>query len=227
MSLPLITGPGTRLAAQKITREEKEDLLAAAQEEYADEVERLCEQLANGEITAEEWMEAMQQHVKDANVSAYLAGKSGDWQSMSFEDWGRLGAVLAGQYAFLRSFRRALREYLGEDARKSLAQMKERARLYAESARQSYQRGYMSELGMDPALLPAYPGDGTTECLVRCRCRWAIRILSVAEGNFDASWKLGNAEHCETCRKRARAWKKLRIRGGQLVDGYESIYANH
>ena len=73
-------------------------------------------------------------------------------------------------------------------------------------------------------MLPAWPGDGTTICLTNCKCRWSINILSIERGDYNATWRLGAAEHCRTCRQRARAWKKLRVRGGELVEGYEPIF---
>ena len=61
--------------------------------------------------------------------------------------------------------------------------------------------------------LPAMPGDGTSQCLTRCRCSWDITKLE-GDGNYDCTWVMSDAEHCQTCRQRATDWAPLRVREG-------------
>ena len=86
-----------------------------------------------------------------------------------------------------------------------------RAAMYGESLGQCYQRAYMRARGSRVGLpdLPAYPRDGSTVCLVHCRCQWKIKKLS--DTFFEATWKLGAAEHCPDCIVRGRDWNPLSI----------------
>lgn len=77
------------------------------------------------------------------------------------------------------------------------------------------------ELPLD--VLPAFPGDGTTEC-DECRCSWRVRVLDAQRGDYDANWMLGASAHCRMCRERARSWLGLRVRSGELVDEVEPIF---
>ena len=91
-----------------------------------------------------------------------------------------------------------------------------RAQMYADSLMGLYQKawgkGQEKKTGMPE--LPAYPRDGTTLCLVYCRCRWRIKKISDTE--YKAYWILGVAEHCPNCKCRARHWNPLTI---VLLDG--------
>ena len=217
--------PFSRLAAQRMPRSDKLAMLEAVRRLYDADVARLCQRLHAGEISVDTWSEAMQAQVKDVHIGAYLAGHSGDWSAMTQNDWGRLGNTLRGQYRYLRTWAMGLKEgdVLNET---SLAQLAARADLYSAAASQSFEQGYSSEIGLSPSVYPAWPGDGTTNCRTRCRCRWSVRIVSKERGDYYISWKLGGAEHCVTCRRRARSWKNLEVRGGRLVDGYEPIYSS-
>jgi len=58
----------------------------------------------------------------------------------------------------------------------------------------------------------------------RDKCRWAIQILSKENQDFNATWKLGIAEHCETCLNRAQNWTQLEIRNGVMKSDPEPIF---
>jgi hypothetical protein len=86
-----------------------------------------------------------------------------------------------------------------------------RAALYGESLGQVYQRYYVAARGLRAGLpdLPAYPRDGSTVCRVYCRCQWQIKKRS--DALYEATWKLGQAEHCPDCILRAKQWNPLRL----------------
>ena len=212
--------PDLLLAAQRTSRSSKLAAWESARSLFDASVDELAEGVAAGRITPREWEAAMRPLVKDLHVEAYVAGRSGLWGEITPAQWGRLGPVVREQYGYLARRRQAIEAVPVEE--RSAAKLAQTARLYGAATRRSFERGLLDEIGMG-AELPAYPGDGTTLCRVNCRCRWRIRILSKARGDFDASWTLGSAEHCRTCRERARKWKALRVRGGVLVDGYEPI----
>lgn len=50
-----------------------------------------------------------------------------------------------------------------------------------------------------------------------CKCFWDIDTLDFEKGNFDAYWKLGTDDNCQTCQIRATEWSPVRIRAGVLI----------
>lgn len=209
------------LAARSASRADKLRALEQRRALFLEQAYRLNERLKDGRIPILVWNVEMRDLIKDLHIAAYAIGRSGEWSAITPREWNRnVASVNREQYAYLRSWAAELYRTLETT---SLAQLNARVKLYAAAATQSFERGYAAEVGIE-AILPAWPGDGTTACRSNCRCRWAIRVISKARGDYDCTWTLGPAEHCRTCRKRAKAWKKLRIRGGVLVDGYEPIF---
>lgn len=212
------------LAAQKVARSRKLEALEARRRAFLEEAEALHRKLLSGHIGPLIWNVELRDLLQGLHISAYAIGRSGEWSAITPSDWGRhVSSTLRRQYRFLREWATSL----GDLSQLTVEGLQRRTKLYAAAARQSFERGLVTEVGIDPSVLPAFPGDGTTECRTNDRCRWAIRILSKARGDFDASWRFGRAEHCRTCRARARAWKKLRIRGGILLDpvDQEGVFA--
>jgi hypothetical protein len=87
-----------------------------------------------------------------------------------------------------------------------------RSALYALSVKQDYWTGVTHFLP-----LPAMPGDGTSQCLGNCGCRWDIVWLDEAHMDADAYWRLGKSDTCQTCKIRAADWAPLQIRAGDLL----------
>lgn len=86
-----------------------------------------------------------------------------------------------------------------------------RAAMYAESIKAPYWRGKTKLLP-----LPAMPGDGTSQCLTRCKCAWDVQQLD-GDNNYDARWVLSADESCQTCLQRAGDWAPLQIRDGVVM----------
>lgn len=82
-----------------------------------------------------------------------------------------------------------------------------RSELYAASATQLYWKGFAGKL-----VLPAYPGDGSSECGQFDKCAWRLVWLDRDKGHVNAYWELGEAEHCPTCEQRATEWSPLKVR---------------
>lgn len=198
-----------RLAAH-ISAREVFDIAAAA----------LARRFKAGDLTPAQFEALMRELVSDVHVAAYAAGRSGRWNDIEPDEWRRVERTLDAQFRFLRGFRDWLRDTPPDDVAE--AAVYQRSRLYGAASRQSFVRAELADLGLTVEL-PAYPGDGTTECYANCKCAWVVRTLSKARGDFNVSWRLGSAEHCPQCRKRSRAWKGLRVRGHVLVDGYETL----
>lgn len=87
-----------------------------------------------------------------------------------------------------------------------------RAAMYARSIQVPFNRGVTRLLP-----LPAMPGDGSSQCLVNCKCFWRVDWIDEANGDANAYWVMGGTEHhCQTCPQRAAEWNPLQVRNGEL-----------
>lgn len=194
------------------TRAGKDAALAARRRVFAARMEPVADAyLSSDPPDARAFRAALQAETKGLFISAYMAGRGGKWDEVGPVEWGQMGPVLRKQYAHARRFSRDLEG-------KSRAYIIDRISKFEAASTQAFQRGTIRDRGLNPELLPAHPGDGTTECFSRCRCSWRVRPLSKRRGDFDVSWRLGATErHCTTCPERARQWVGLEIRGGRFV----------
>lgn len=55
-----------------------------------------------------------------------------------------------------------------------------------------------------------------SQCMQGCTCAWDVTELE-GDGNYDCTWVMGAAEHCQTCVERAQQWAPLQIRDGEIV----------
>ncbi len=143
------------------------------------------------------WDKAMQSIVTRAHVSAWLAGTSERLRipldspllsqaRLSKAERADIKALVNNQLGYLKDFASAA----GDMSSEAVAA---RANLYAGSVKGSYWKS-----AIDVAL-PAYPGDGSSECLGNCGCAW--------EQSGDAyTWVLGKEDNCATCAQRAGEW---------------------
>lgn len=172
--------------------------------QYKAKVDKLAEQLATGQITLLRWQIEMRQAMREIWTLQLVAGAGGDKSKIGSDEYLKLGTRLKQQYAYLEKFGRDIAE-----KGLSQAQIALRSRMYMDASKTVY---WMQITGLD---LPAYPGDGSTECLTNCKCSWKIRYIKDGKGNITgaiATWVLGKAEHCPTCVKRADEWKALAVR---------------
>lgn len=178
-------------------------LMQRFENKYKQEIKGISDRLSNGEISLQKWVTDMRQSIKDAYVIQYTMGKGG-MDNMTQSDWGRIGGLLKSQYQYLNSF-------AGEIANGDLTpkQIAARANLYIDSSTQAFERGKAASHGL--LNLPAYPGDGTTDCMANCRCYW--RIVKT-QNVYTVSWTLSSAEHCPTCITRSSVWSNLIFEGG-------------
>jgi hypothetical protein len=168
----------------------------------------LATMVSDGSITPEAWNNGMRQEIKDEYIRQYILGRGGRDQ-MDASDWGSVGGSIRDQYKFLEGF---LAEIEGEQL--SEAQIRARAAMYIESAREAFEKGNAKSVGVPVDQLPAVPGDGSTVCLTNCRCRWDYRPI-VEDGEvigWNCFWILNpGAEHCTTCQDRAAEWSPFVI----------------
>jgi hypothetical protein len=94
----------------------------------------LAELLSSGSLSPTDWKARMQLHIKDEYTRQYITGIGGR-QNMTPSDWGRVGRMLRDQYGYLDGFAKDV-------ATKNLTegQIKARARMYVNSARQAYEK---------------------------------------------------------------------------------------
>jgi hypothetical protein len=162
---------------------------------FYDSSDSLAEQLYTGAIDLGSWEAEMRALVKEMYTSASAIGKGG-WDAMTFADWGRLGTPVREQYKYLRGFAADIADRADDI---TLPYIRARARMYGNSA------GYVAELMQAPKelldQLPWLPKDGSTECLVNCKCFWELRVIKTKKTfkTVRATWRLRPAEHCEDC----------------------------
>lgn len=173
----------------------------------------LGSQVATGQLQVGDWQAAMRQTVKTQYINQYMAGRGG-YAQMTQRDWGALGQMLRDQYGYLDGF-------AAEVAAGGLseAQIQARARMYIDAAHEAFERGRAESFGMPT--LPAYPGDGGTRCLSRCRCNWLIDPVTDGEllKGWDIKWRLeATAKHCEDCPENAKLWDPLFVPAGMTPD---------
>ncbi len=162
------------------------------------EVDRLARKLANGDIDIQRWTLDMRSSIKDAFIDEYCLAFGGR-NNMTQANWGQLGHMLRDQYGYLQRFAGDI-----QAGKMSEGQIKVRSEMYIDAATQAYERGHSEGLGLPR--LPAYPGDGQTQCRANCQCAWDIQD----SGNqWDCTWKLGVAEHCPDCVDNSQRWAPL------------------
>lgn len=162
----------------------------------------LAERLFNRSISINQWQVEMRAHIVQNYKAQYVLGKG--TTQLTQRDYGIIGSQVKKQYAFLNQFAQEIANgrYTVDQARMVAA----RQQMYAMSSNQAYERGKAEKYGSPQ--LPAYPGDGGTQCRTNCLCTWVLKRLK--NGNISATWKLGKTEkHCHDCPPRAKVWRGL------------------
>ena len=177
-----------------INDKSKSNLIQIRTNIFYDYVEVLAEQVYTGEVTIGAWEESMKQAIRGVSTSVAAIAKGG-WDEMTFAEWGRLGTPLRNQYKYLHGFAETI--FAKKDTI-SLNAIKARARLYGNAG------GYVANLMVAGASiaeqLKFIPRDGTTSCLVSCKCFWSLEVIDVLENGVqvvECIWRLTPAEHCE------------------------------
>jgi len=180
-----------------ITDKDKQKLLDLRVELFYDKSDELATKVFTGDLTIGAWEETMRAELRQLHSSAAAITKGG-WDQMSSADWGRLGTPLREQYKYLHGFANTIAEQADTI---SLRAIQARARMYGRAVGGTaslIQAGAVIE-----NLLPWMPCDGSTKCLVNCKCRWELRITKVDKKSGDktvkAVWRLSPAEHCVDC----------------------------
>lgn len=101
-------------------------------------IESDSQRFYNGEISHADWDAAMRGHIRDLHVSqAALA--SGGWDAMTPRDWGRSGAAVREQYAYLNGMGERIQSgYYGADLSRN--GFMAHAKSYGKAGRQTFER---------------------------------------------------------------------------------------
>lgn len=166
--------------------------------------EKLSRSYMDGEIDLADFQIGFRNMLRRLYTTMLIAGtggqKPGDINPTKFLE---MGNVLRRQYRFLERFmRKVAAGELSEE------QIMARAFMYVQASEQMYWRG------VTDVTLPAYPRDGSSECLMHCGCSWELNYRVDDAGNKThllATWALGPTEHCATCEQRAVTWNPLVI----------------
>jgi hypothetical protein len=176
----------------------------------------LADLVSDGTLSPADFGQRLKDELKSADIQAYILGRGGR-DLMQPRDWGALGNMLKPEYARINQFVADI-----EAGDLTPGQIRARAALYFQRAREGYERGHAR--AHDLPTLPAYPGDGTSECMNGCLCRWNHVKLD-GEGNVDSFWEAQPIEPCPTCLERSIAWAPLQTRGG-VLQPYRHIRAS-
>lgn len=168
----------------------------------------LADLVSEEQITPEDYIAGLRDEMKSSMIQQIMLGRGGR-ESMTARDWGIVGGLLSKQYALHDGFLADLKA--GALSRDQIAA---RGRLYMEAGGEAFERGKAASYGVYS--LPAYPKDGSSECMNGCGCTWRFETLE-GESNTNCYWELdATKENCETCLQRNASWYPLEVRGGVL-----------
>lgn len=167
----------------------------AIRAQYQEEMASLSAEYAAGDISLDNWHEGMKTALRDSYALNLRAGADAP---LKYTDYLQLGNPLQKQYRFLADFKQSI-----ADGALSGGAIATRAKLYALSAVQMYWRQVTRG-----AELPAYPGDGTSDCLTNCGCEW----VEAADGWH---WVRSKDDSCDTCLQREQEWNPYVADGGE------------
>lgn len=175
------------------------EILDASLAGNADAISKLAALVSSNQISPETWLSAFQQQIKMEYLRQYGLGVGG-FGRMGASEYGQVGRMLKDQYAFARDF-------MGDLAGLSEAQIRVRMELYISSARQAYEKGNATALGIPGDGVPFWPGDGSSECGANDACQWRWNPIFDENGvliYWEGYWDLdpGVSEHCATCLER-------------------------
>lgn len=151
----------------------------------------------DGNVSPDDWMMVMREEIKGEYLRQYMLGKGG-YDAMTSKDWGKVGAMLKTQYAFLVGFATAI-----ATTELTQAYIRARSNMYFSGARQAFETAkaevakvwgaeeerwivmpgiencpdcldFAAEGWQHLGYFPM-PGAGDTVCLTNCHCRKEYR----------------------------------------------------
>lgn len=188
--------------------------LAAYQAKFNTRVNELGDQLARQAITPREFRGQMLTEIRYLILTGTAIGAGGVGK-LTPDDLGRVDARVKEQARYLDNWIAQIERQPAEA--RSAAQLQMRARMYGGAGGLALEETQDKTAFREFPNLPVYPKDRTL-CRNNCKCRWSWRNVNRESGDADVYYVLGDAEHCETCVKRAAAFKPLKIRAFSFVN---------
>jgi len=136
------------------------------------EARNITAAMLDGQTSLQRWLLDMQDMVRNTHTNQFMLGRGGVGMVME-ADLPIVEEIITGQYGYLQNFAEDIAQGTVSDGR-----MLARAQMYADAGTQSYERGLGLAYGLPT--LPAYPGDGQTQCL--CITTPASRVLTLVDG---------------------------------------------
>ena len=190
------------------------------------EIETLTESMCDREITLHQWVKRMTKKITQGHCAAFMLGLGG-YNRIRTSDIVELTDTIRRQLEWLFAFANEIASKNTNDnvskeriktwtlytpppmKRKGVIN---RSKLYSDAMTQSSERGKYRSVTYrnfnEP--LPAYPGDGSTRCTIRCKCHWRIDNNTGDLSYINCYWKLrALAKHCVTCINRSIHWNPL------------------
>jgi len=186
--------------------------LATYAQHFDKRAEDLALQLATGEMSVNQWRNAMAREVENLHVTGAVIGRGGV-DGLSERELRAVRRRIGEQKQYLDNWALELTRQRNQGADFDPAKVYQRARMYGGAVNDTVYEANTRAVGIPR--LSNYPGDGRTRCLTNCRCALSIKKLA-GDGDWDIYWKLGKAEHCEDCIELARRWNPLRVRKGVI-----------
>lgn len=182
-----------RIVSNQQVRAALDAVILSAKQETRD----LSKQLLDGKLTLAEWQEQMAFNLKmQALASAALA--KGGWAQMTASDYGRVGAELKKQYAYLQKFALDIQNgKISFDGR-----ILTRADLYAERARGTFEdvrREIARQAGFDRERRLLGVADHCRDCIVEANKGWqplgTLRAIgdSICKSNCHCNFDFGRS----------------------------------
>ena len=212
---PEVRGRGEQARIQK---KRQKDALAKTNQylsKFKVETRKLAARFAEGEITASYFRGGMLTEIRYLLVTAAAAG-AGGMGYLGPDDIAAIDAEVRRQATFLDNWVAQLERQAVED--RNVDYIANRANMYAGAGWRMAGDTIDRVMYKQFPTLPFQPKDWTTLCKNGCKCNWVWVILDDGRGDADVTWRLGIAEHCETCDDRAAALNPLKIREFNFVD---------
>lgn len=162
-------GPGGRFVPRTEVRRALDKALDAEKAHALD----LANALRSGSISLEKWRAEMRETIKLTHLYSASAA-SGGWAQLSQADYGRIGQIIRGEYAFLEKFAQGI-----ASGKVPLdGNFLQRALQYAEAGRDSYhqtERASARRAGKREERNILHPADHCAGCLGESARGW-VRI---------------------------------------------------
>lgn len=181
-----------------------DDSLWALRDDYTDCMIELASEIGDRltakEITLAAFNREMDDLLLNLHAGGYLLGRGGV-HAIQSGDSDTVTDTVNDQLTFWQKFLTAIAGGL-----LTVNVILDRLKQYIESVTQSYEKGRAANFGLQ---LPAYPGDGSTICLSRCRCHWRIEQTDT---HWECYWviKGPDGRNCQTCLDRYGDWNPWR-----------------